>query len=69
MSIERLRALINQYPGTWDEKVSRFAETNGRSRSSIYRWLSSGPPENIIDAIEYRMIRELKTHTSDEWPV
>lgn len=65
--MDRLRMLIDRSPGnTWDEKVRWFADTNGRSRSSVYKWLTNGPPPNILDAIEYRY---LKTLTTDEWPV
>lgn len=59
MSINRLRALINTVSGdAWDDKVSKFAEINGRSRSSVYRWLTKGPPSIVLDAIEYRMLRQ-----------
>ena len=58
MSTDRLRSLISECPGsTWNDKVIKFAEINGRSASSVYRWLSAGPPSNILDAIEYRLTR------------
>ena len=59
MSIDRLRALINTMSGdNWDSKVTRFADINGRSRSSVYRWLTKGPPSVVLEAIEYRMLRQ-----------
>jgi len=54
----RLRNLINLGHGeSWDDRVSRFAVEQGRSRSSVYRWLTSGPPLNVLDAIDYRLTR------------
>ena len=60
MNIKRLRELISLFPGnSWDEQVCMFADYTGRSRSSLYRWLSDGAPENILDAIEYRLMKDL----------
>ena len=57
LELDRLKTLISTCKGeTWDDKVVRFAELNGRSRSSIYRWLTVGPPDNVLDAIAYRML-------------
>ena len=62
MNTERLRELISLYPGeSWDNQVSRFAEENGRSRSRVYHWLSKGAPPNVLDAIEFRLTKELES--------
>ena len=58
MSKERLRDLIQDYPGSWDDKVGLFACSVGRSKSTVYRWLTSGAPENVLDAIEFRQYLE-----------
>lgn len=56
MSKDRLREMISLQPGdTWDKQVRAFAIANGRSRTSIYKWLSNGPPTLIIEVIEYRI--------------
>lgn len=59
--IERLRALINQYHGTWDERVTKFANDAGRTRSTVYRWLTDGPPDLILECMEYRLGREAES--------
>jgi len=57
-SIDRLRKLIDMSIGeSWDDKVKRFAVEQGRSRSSCYRWLTSGPPLLVLEGIEYRITR------------
>lgn len=67
MSVERLKVLICMSKGeTWDDKVIRFAEETGRSRSSIYRWLSIGPPSLILDGLEYRLTRPTPITPSEE---
>jgi len=59
-NISRLKKLISMSAGkSWDDKVCLFAVENGRSRSSIYRWITSGPPPNVLDAIDYRLTRTL----------
>ena len=58
MSIDRLKSLIELSGGegsTWDQRVGAFAITAGRSKATIYRWLTVGAPENALDAIEFRL--------------
>ena len=58
MSIERLRALISTMEGTeWNDKVEAFAKLADRSPSRVYHWLSSGPPEHILNSVEYTLKR------------
>ena len=66
MNDEKLRQLIASMEGEkWDDKVVKFAKLNGRSRSSVYRWLEKGAPPLILEIIEYRMTRPLQQPLSD----
>jgi len=56
MNKERLKKLINNFPGEkWDDKVVSFSTFAGRSRSCVYTWLTNGCPEMILDALEFRL--------------
>jgi len=62
-----LKSLIKSLPGeTWDNKVVECARIIGRSRSTIYQWLSDNPPipEITLDALIYRIGDKQHVHTN-----
>ena len=62
----RLKSMISVFDGKkWDDKVAKFASFSCKSKSTVYRWLTSGAPPNVLDAIQYRMDQAQMPSTSN----